>query len=1222
VPASARRTNTVNRLDVVPQTLQQGAGLTLRATGWGGCPVQVRIDGRPRPGIRVARGFGAPGDSIQPDAQGDFVAFVSTLGLAPGKHRVEVISAAGAAPTRRSAHFIVTKWNDAIESGESGRGESPFTREVELWRRRFSKLGYVPTGILLARRRDLQRMRRLKKLGIVPYDRPITPGCNWTPLGPSAGYDRSNPSQSIYTGKIHAIAIDPTSTSTVYAGASGGGVWKTTDSGATWAPKSDYQSSLAIGTLAIDPNNNLHIIAGTGIDPIGVLDYYGNGLLISTDGGDTWTEAGSSTFNLASISRIIFDPTDPTSKHLLLSSSLGVYESHDGGMSWTQLFAAVTTDMVVIPEAGGTLKALVGVRFQGIYTSTLTAGSWSPWTQISDPSFTTGIGRVVFGQCAGTPTTIYAALEKPASPDSLGIIVRTPDGGSTWASAGKPPSSSSQTWHAFILAVHPTDSNTVFYGEVHLWQTTTGGAPWTNVTDILHADQNAFAFDPVTPTTVWSGNDGGIWRSSGAGAVGTWAHANYGLATFKCLHGAHHPQWDAVFLISTQDNGTFRGDGQPVWPLIFGLADTGPVAIDPSRPLSYFTGGGYVLPEPSGRSIWRSDDAGNTFTDKTNGITGNAMFYAPFVTDPGNAGVCWFATDSLWRSPDQGDTWTQITNTLVTGSDPNSGEPIALSAIILHPSDPNMLFTASSDGRVFQVQRTGATWTIADVTVTELTASPLPTGICISSLAVDAGGYLWASVSSILYTVAIGEFSSDHVYRYDHVAGAWASRSTGLAQANPVNVIVADPSSATTLYCGADAGVFQTTDGMIWVLWDDGLPEAPVVDLLLHQPTRLLRAVTHGRSVWERSVSATACASVDLYFRDDLVDTGRVQPSYSGVADPFRVGITDYWYQSEDIKVDGPAPNYQSPAPVTDFVTFEALLQHTSPRRGVVNRFYGRVQNRGPLSATNVKLRAFFADAHAGLPLLPMDFWSNGAPFDADPSVSAWTPIGPAIPIPSVAPGMPAIIEWDWTVPATASDHSCLLLLATCDENVLNGSGTFVVDALVPVQKMVTLKNLQVEDAVMRGMHRRWMGLSLYNPGHKPALYDLVVDWGTLPVSTELYILFEASRDPILAATKAELKVARAAVVSRVAGSLPTTYPMRCGRVRMNRAALRVRRHAGELRSVLPVLLPGRRSVLLLLKTILPKTTRAETYQFDVQQRTGTRLIGGSTYVLRVKQGG
>jgi photosystem II stability/assembly factor-like uncharacterized protein len=1202
-------TKIVKAFEIVPQRLRQGDTLTLRGAGWGACPVQIRVDGSTRPGLCIPQGFPVH-DGVQPDAHGAFVVLVPTVSLAPGEHRVEATAAADR--TRRSAHFTVVARDDA-ETDDPGRGESPFGREVELWRRRFSRAGNVPPGMLAARQRDLRRMRQQGK-SVIPFDRPITPGCNWTPVGPGAGYDPSNPAQLVYSGKIHAIAIDPTLPSTVYIGASGGGVWKTTDSGATWAPMSDYQTSLAIGTLTIDPNQHLHILAGTGIDPIGLMDYYGNGLLLSPDGGGTWAEAGAATFDRASISRIVFNPNDATSQHLLLSSNLGIYESHDRGMSWTQILARVATDMVLIGQPGGSLRALVGVYFDGIYTSTLAAGSWSAWTKINDPSFTPNLGRIVFGQCGTVPATIYAALESNIGADSLGTIVRTMDGGGTWTSVGKPAVASSQTWHAFHVTVHPTDPNTVFYGEVRLWRTTTGGAPWTQVTGILHADQNAFAFDPVTPGTVWAGNDGGIWRSPDNGA--TWAHRNNGLATFKCIRGAQHPQWDAVFLISSQDTGAFRGDGQPVWPMMrFG--DTGPLGIDPNQPLSYFAGGYHD-------SIARSDSAGapGTFVDKTDGITGQSLFYAPFVTDASNAGVCYFASDRLWRSPNHGDTWIQTTNVLVNSSDPITGFPNALSAIAPHPADPNTVYVASSDGHVFQVQRTGATWTIADVTVTDLTTPPLPAGVSISSLAVDGTGHLWASVASVLYPADVGEFTNDHVFRYDKVAGAWASRSTGLAVANPVNAIVADPSSATTLYCGADQGVFRTSDGITWSLWDDGLPEAPVFDLLLHQNSRLLRAVTHGRSVWERPLDATICSSVDLYLRDDLVDTGRVQPSNSNVSDPFVAGVTEYWYQSDDIKVDGPAPNYQTTSPVTDFVTFEAVLQHTSPRRGVVNRFYARVQNRGPLPATNVKLRAFFADAHAGLPPLPSDFWTGGRPFDVDPTVIDWTPIGPSLLIASVAPGMPAIVEWDWPVPLAANNHSCLLLLATCDQEPLNGGGILVVDTLVPMKKQVTLKNMQVEDAVpgLPRPHSGAMGVRLYNGYREAARYDLVVDWSTLPNNSTIHIAFEASTGAILAATKEDLKVAGAEIVSNSKGLFPKAYPARCGPdVPIDRRhVLRLRRRAGNARSVLPVLLPGRRSVLLLLNPVLPVRTAPGAYRFDVQQRTGKFLVGGSTYMLRV----
>jgi hypothetical protein len=1195
-------------LEAFPLKIRQGDALTLRGTGWGGCVVQLRVDGTQQRGFHLLRGYRSA-QGIQPEALGSFVAIMPSMGLKPGKHKIEAQSTSHE-KEKRPVEFEVEKRKDETDEEEHGFREAPFQRQLELWRQRFSKLGYMPAGILAARQKDLQRLRGLQGLGLTPYAKPVTPGCNWTPMGPGAGYNLSTPSV-IYSGKIHAIAIDPTNPSTVYAGASGGGVWKTTNSGLTWAPISDYQSSLAISTIAIDPNNNLHVIAGTGIDPIGILDYYGNGVLISSDRGNSWTEAGASIFNLASISRIIFDPSDATGQHLLLSSSLGVYESFTGGTSWAQLFATTATDMVLIVQPGGKLTVLVGVRFLGIFTSTFNAGSWSPFTQINDPSFTSNVGRVVFAQCAGTPKTVYAAFEDNLGADSLGTIVRTNDGGGSWAAVGKPGSASSQTWHAFVLAVHPTDPNTVFYGEVHLWKTTTGGAPWTQVTDILHADQNAFAFDPVTPTTVWAGNDGGIWRSSGSGAVGTWTHQNYGLATFKCIQGAHHPQWDSVFLISTQDTGTFRGDGQPVWPLIFGPADSGPVGIDPSQPMSYFTGMYHT-------NIWRSDNAGASFTNKTDGIAGNSLFYSPFVADPNNAGVCYFGADSLWRSPDHGDTWTQITNVLVTGFDPVTGFANALSAILPHPTDPNTIYLASSDGQVFQVQRTGATWTIPNVTVTNLTGAPLPASVSISSLALDGMGFLWASLSSILVTEDTGEFTNNHVYRYDFGPGTWSSQSTGLAVANPVNTIIADPNSATTLYCGADSGVFRTSDGMTWSEWDDGLPNGPVFQLLLHQPSRLLRAMLHGRSVWERAVDTTTCSSTDLYFRDDLLDTGRVQPSPSGVADPFTAGVTDYWYQSDDIKVDGPAPNFQTPSVITDFVTFEAVLQHTSPRRGLVNRFYGRVQNRGPFPATNVRVRAFFADAHAGLPLLPPDFWSNGAPFDADPMVNAWTPIGSTILISSVAPGMPAIFEWDWTVPTTANDHSCLLLLATYDQNALNASSTFVVDTLVPSQKLVTLKNLAVEDASAGEPKIRTQGLWLYNAYRGLARYDLVIDWATLPPGSELYLAFEKSEERFFAASDSDLKQAQAEWV-KANKILPERYPVRCGDVDIDDTALRLPRPKDYARTVIPVVLAGRRSTLLLFQPVLPNDTPAGKYQFDIQQRTGTYLVGGNTYLLKLK---
>jgi hypothetical protein len=218
------------RIELLPRRVPRGDALTLSGTGWDDCVVRIRIDGVARPGIHVAQGFSAPG-GIRPDSRGAFLILVPTLDLKPGEHRIQVSSADR---TRRAARFTVVARKD--EEPDEPESESPFGREVELWSKRFSHVGYVPPGMIAARQRDLERLRQLGK-GLIPLGRPITPGCNWTPVGPGAGYDRANPGQLVYSGKIKAIAIDPTAPANVYVGASGGGVWKTTNSGATWAPK-------------------------------------------------------------------------------------------------------------------------------------------------------------------------------------------------------------------------------------------------------------------------------------------------------------------------------------------------------------------------------------------------------------------------------------------------------------------------------------------------------------------------------------------------------------------------------------------------------------------------------------------------------------------------------------------------------------------------------------------------------------------------------------------------------------------------------------------------------------------------------------------------------------------------------------------------------------------------------------------------------------------------
>ena len=404
----------------------------------------------------------------------------------------------------------------------------------------------------------------------------------------------------------------------------------------------------------------------------------------------------------------------------------------------------------------------------------------------------------------------------------------------------------------------------------------------------------------------------------------------------------------------------------------------------------------------------------------------------------------------LRRSDTAGDAWNAVTAAL-TGN---------ITTIAVHPANSDIVYVGTTAGHVYRVQRTGPDWTLANVTTTDLAGVPLPADLYISCVAVETGGAAWVTFSSILLTEDTGEFSNDHVYRLPAGGMTWQNKSTGLAQANPINAIVVDPTDDSVVFCGGDSSVFRwNAGGATWELWDQGLPNAPIFQLTIQNSARLVRAATYGRGVWERSLAAGPEPMVDIYVRDNILDAAR-GPAPSGVPHPFQPADLVWWWQSEDIKVD--APSFQTPAPTHDDVTLANLVQHRNPQRGVTNRFYVQAHNRGPLKATNVRVRAFFANASLGLPNLPADFWTGTKPFLADPGAADWTPIGAASPAVDLEPGHTTVVEWDWLVPMGAAGHSCLLAVATCDQDVLSLPGHFAAGDVVNISNNVTLKNLHI----------------------------------------------------------------------------------------------------------------------------------------------------------------
>jgi hypothetical protein len=450
------------------------------------------------------------------------------------------------------------------------------------------------------------------------------------------------------------------------------------------------------------------------------------------------------------------------------------------------------------------------------------------------------------------------------------------------------------------------------------------------------------------------------------------------------------------------------------------------------------------------------------------------LFYPPFALDESAPGVCYFGGSNLWRSGDHADTWGVISWQIFG----------LITAIAVDPTDTTSVVIGTSTGRVYRVDHTGPGSEPKDYTTTELTGPHLPPKTSISSIAIDTGGNIWVGIGSMADPAGPGQLTADHVFRLGQGSTVWTARSSGLSKANPVNTIVIDPADEQRLFCGADVGVFRTEDGgKSWTLWDEGLPNAPVFHLAIHQPSRLLRAATYGCSIWERPIDAAKCALVDIYIWDNIVDSGRVQPSPSGVPHPFAPNVLLDWSHSPDIVIDrggvGPKPKYQTDQPAQDYVELEAKVVHGDPWAGGTCRVYVQVHNRGAQEALGVQVRVFVT-ATTPAPLLPKFSW-----FDANPPGTDWIALGPAKTV-SVPPAVPAVVEWDWSIPLGQHGEHTVLAIATCDADPIGSLTPLNLETWVRGEKRAAVRTVYVTPKVPQKKTRYIAGpVPVKHPSYK-----------------------------------------------------------------------------------------------------------------------------------------
>jgi hypothetical protein len=938
-------------------------------------------------------------------------------------------------------------------SGEAARGASDdrllAQRNPNLdWRRRWFNLSRTADQTLLGKAQYaawLHKRRLIEKSGrgsgaMAGYD-PAGAGSPWYSIGPRN-----------VNGRVKALAIDPTNADTVYAGAASGGVWKSSDGGQTWDPLWDEQESLAIGALGVAPNAPATIYAGTGEWTPGFgASYPGAGVYVSTDAGATWSLRAACLCRR--IGTLVVDPSD--SSRLWICGDAGLERSDDAGVTWTLLRGPAVTDIVFQP--GSTSTIFIAVLGTGYFKSTDYGATFA-----SLPGAPTGAGvafpRMAIG-ASGAHGTNFIVIR------SAGQLQTSTDGGTTCTAIAGINGSGYNGW-CDVVACAPDDESILFSGGVGLVRSANGGATWSSLA--MHADQHAAVFAPSDSNVVYFANDGGVYRSDDKGATVT--KVSNGLVITQFYNIGFWGPLSNVIGGGAQDNATNYTTSGLTWLPVW-TNDGGWFVIDTTDPRVMYA-------EGQNAYVAKSTDGGASWTAVTSGITGSSAWEGILTMDPNDHLQLYYGTNVVLRTQDGCATaWTVVSQTL------NGG----VSAITVAPSNSQRVYTGTTAGHVYRTDDGGNTTTWTDVTGT------LP-GKPISSIWVDPGNadHLLISTGGLLSTGfpgGGGGANPQSVFQSSDGGATWTDVSGDLPVI-PANAVVADPSSATTFYVATDGGVYRTTDsGANWLPFDNGIPIVPVADLAVDPALHMLYAATFGRGAYKLDITPGITKPVvDVYLRDDDLDTAEHLPSPSGLPDPLvPAPATAVWWTSPDIKVNH-AP-YFMPTGVFDGVVFDTQLVHQDPYRGAADRFYVQVTNRGWQATSNVSVRAFVADASLGLPPLPN---ALAPPAFNLTSTATWTPVGPAQTIATLVPNRPAVVTWDFALPSGTATHTCCLAVVSSPDDPFSNAATDIA-TLVTGDKRVCLKNLHVVDPGPAPPGMMMVGINMFNGHSRPAWADIIV---------------------------------------------------------------------------------------------------------------------------------
>jgi photosystem II stability/assembly factor-like uncharacterized protein len=690
----------------------------------------------------------------------------------------------------------------------------------------------------------------------------------WRSIGPA-----------VSGGRVAAVAGTPQDDQLYYIGTAGGGVWKSSNGGATWAPVFDKQTAPAIGAVAIDPVNENVVYVGTGESNPRNDVSYGDGLYKSTDGGKTWSNVGLR--GTRHISRIVIDPKNPA--HVVVgalgdvfadSPDRGVYVSFDAGRSWSKtLYAGPrsgASDLAMDVRQPDTIFAGIwefrrqpwtftsGGPNDGLYKSTDGGKTWKRLTGHGLPDGITG--RIGLAVAPSDGNRVYALIEAKG-----GILWRSNDGGISWTMTSKDTLVDQRPFYFSHIAVDPRNPNHVYAVSEALSESKDGGKKFEEIAKDVHVDYHAIWIAPNDPARIITGEDGGYALTTDGGK--NWSFSR-NLAIGQFYHIAASNENPYYVCGGLQDNNGYCGPSNSLDRE--GIKDDAWIDVIGGD-------GMWAVPDPSDSNLIWSDlqDGRISVYDRTRQSSRFVIPYYDFAKNdfniadrkyrfnwdspvafaPWDAHVAWYGGNVVFQTTDRGEHWTPISPDLTLNLKQHqhpAGGPLAYdvsgaeySDTILtiegSPLNKGEIWVGTDDGLVQLTRDGGASW--HDVSPPGVAPFGRVETVAPSPL---VAGTAYANVDRH----RSGDYAPYLFVTHDY-GKTWTKAVTGLPNDQYVRTVRGDSKNVHLLYAGTERGLYLSyDDGNTWQNFRLNLPPVSVRDIRIQTQFDDLLLATHGRSLW------------------------------------------------------------------------------------------------------------------------------------------------------------------------------------------------------------------------------------------------------------------------------------------------------------------------------------------------------------------------------------